>query len=120
MPLFPTTIPWFGLQPPEDVPVVAAWGCRAILTGGVGKQYIDVLWDRKQLWTPDGADVVAFTDWLQAAVGPWLIANCNQSWIDPASSKRFELDAAPYHAVASPRASYGYLYVGAWQAEPPP
>ena len=125
MPVFDHTGHWFGLKPePAGISIVAAWGARAILAGRFGQQQqVDILPDRKQLWAPEGAsqtkEVDAFRAFLRNTVGPWLDRCCGSKWIDPSKDTVFTLDQGRFHAVASPKASGGYLYVGAWMTAKP-
>lgn len=110
---------WFGRKPPDDISVVAAWGCRAILSGRGAHQHLDIPPDRMQLWAADETDITGFVAWLNADLSDWLMQRkCDQDQIDPTGATVFTLDAAPYFATACANASYGYLYVGAWMTAP--
>ena len=117
----------FGLQPPDGVDYAAAWGCRAILQqirapqtvpGARGArlpvltQSIDVLADR-QSCVPDKLPP-EFLGWLKSGLANWLERLCGEKWIEPGGRETFRLDDGPFHAIACPNASHGYLYVGAW------
>lgn len=120
MPAFNPMGQWFGLVPQEPL-IVAAWGCRAILSGRTpGAQSIDIVPDRHQLWHSEDADPHAFLSWMRTKLSAWLESRCGQAYLDPGDTSQFRLDDGLCHAVASPRGSYGYLYVGAWQDEPEP
>lgn len=108
---------WFGLRPPADAAFIAAWGCRAILSGR-RSQLIDVVPDR-QSFQPD-TPPVEFARFLRNKVAPWLERNCDQRWIEPSGRDILSFDAGPMHARACPNGCHGYLYVGAWMDAPVP
>jgi hypothetical protein len=108
---FPADADWFGLRPETDGEIVAAWGARAILVRSRKAQYVDLLHDRQQAMPYPPAEFVA---WLDGPMMAWLKGGCGQSVIDPGSYETFRLDDGVFHAIASPRRSFGYFYVGAW------
>jgi hypothetical protein len=102
---------WFGLKPPSPASVQAAYGCRARLLGQGTEQRINVVWNRQQTFprpTPR-----AFSDWIEGQLQMWLCMKCGNTSI-PRSNETFTLDDGPFHAIACPKLSFGYLYVGAW------
>jgi hypothetical protein len=109
MPEFTINKHWFGRKPPAGTSVVAAWGCRAILSGRGKDQWVDILHDRQQAWFADEEHPSeAFVEWLKKGLSAWLNQKCGV----------FTFDDGLCHATASANASYGYFYVGAWMTEP--
>jgi hypothetical protein len=112
---------WYGLLPPKEMSVIAAWGSECTFGHASGRrdyQWIDAMHDRKQLWVHEGANIDAFMIWLQLGCRKWLQSRCGHSHIDPGSPEFFILEKPPFYAMASPLRSYKYLYVGAWMVEP--
>jgi hypothetical protein len=121
--LIPAQLPtggWFGRRPPQGLAVCAAFGARAILLGRGAGQEIDIPYDRKQTWPTDAQALPAeFRAWLHSDVMRWLRAHCQQrGGIDAGSRSVFTLRSGLMTAEASPQASFGYLYIGAWMALP--
>ncbi len=125
----------WGLQPPPDA--VLAWGARAIYrlatrdekffaNGKRRKQpksvtsaCIDLLWDRQSLALTaeaDGKDAKALTTWIDKVGLPNLRKLCEDQFLTSDSEDHVEFERDGYAMKASPRASYGYLYITAWVA----
>ena len=100
-------IEW-GLQPPADA--IAAWGARALFTQS-GR--IDIIWDRCSFDGPED-EVHQLIDWIEdigmddlrdmAENLPWDSHHVIRVY----GGKEFEMNATP-------KASYGYLFIGAWK-----
>jgi hypothetical protein len=104
---------WWGLRPPADATPVAAYGCRAILGRlADGQQTIEIVHDRQSFHPVRFSP--AFQRWLASGFLAWIRSNCGGKFIDEGGEKMLQLDAAPFHARATARKSFGYLYIGAW------
>lgn len=119
--------PW-GLTPPDGV--VAAWGARAIYkydrtaydrnhtTRGKKKvrqvpyYSVDLLWDRMG-GAGNNAKLQELTKWLDDVALPKLRKEID---FDIASEETWTFTDGQFTIAASPRASHGYLYIGAWVA----
>ncbi len=101
----------FGLQPPEGATV--AWGARAIylLRGRVAS--IDLVPDRKSV-IGDGDERDALYLALDNLLLPALRKECEKRRLEGSSRDLIEIRDAGYVLRASPNASCGYLYIGAW------
>lgn len=97
-------------------PCRCAWGARAIYSHKYG---IELLWDRQSgIVAEDVADKVAttFDKWIGEAlkkVSKHFIENC----ISTGADHEFRFDDGDKHIVANPRASFGYMYITAYQDE---
>lgn len=131
--------PGWGLLPPLGA--VAAWGARAIYTpaglsisptrytrngyplhertksGRISRAkpkklpaQIDLLWDR-QGTAGNERDVSRLCHWLDRYALPKLRKECALS---PSGHETLEIIEGNFTLVASTKASYGYLYIGAW------
>lgn len=125
-----TRVMEWGGTVPSAAPV--AWGARAIYKIGsvevrftkAGKRLkrprevteatIDILWDR-QSWHGEPAACKALSAWLNKKALPALRRECVARYITGDSDERVEIDGDGYKLVASPRESYGYLYITAWK-----
>jgi hypothetical protein len=71
----------------------------------------------------------AFAKWLRGPLAKWLHSEPRRTskaypqgrhssrgigYVDPGDDVLFTFHAAPFHAYASAKKSYGYLYVVAW------
>ncbi len=126
----------FGLQPdlPDNAELRMYWGARAIIQKAEwgyktftrkGKpvrrytclwpQTLDLLPDRRTVArTAEQPDKDKFFKWLNKEALPKL-----RKWVetvDPTGAEVFEYARSGYVLRASPNASYGYLYIGAWPA----
>jgi hypothetical protein len=114
---------WFGRRPPTETRLLAAWGARAILAGRATEQSIDILPDRRQLWTPDDGPVPeAFKRFLTEDVAAWLDRACDAEGgsIDAGGAEVLFIETGDFRAEASAQRSHGYLYIGAWMKAPEP
>lgn len=131
----------WGLPLPEGVIPLARWGARAIYKtseqkwrsrgprGGRQGYYerlpavVDLLHDRMSA-TGNNSALKLLGKWLDGTALPWLRKTIDLPG-NSAESIRFEADVTakaptglswPGHCVmiASPNASHGYLYIGAW------
>ncbi len=113
----------WGIQPPEGVPV--AYGARAIYSldeKRVRRNYqtiatIDIVHDRQSL-----AGDPKLGDGLRKALRallPALKKACEDAVLDKGSRDELVVECEGYTLHASPRASHGYLYIGAWPTPAP-
>lgn len=118
----PVTIYTFQLPPG----VLVAWGARAICASngrGLG-HYLDVVHDRTKAVGADehAADYDALSRWLAATGLKELrrrVADDDAFLTDPRSDAVTEIRSDGFVLMASPRSSYGYIYIAAWP-EPRP
>lgn len=115
-----TLIQSWGRPVPKEMTgkIAATWGARAIYTG----QQIDLLYDR-QSWTPSpddpdakpeqAADRERLSSWINHKGLPFLRKEAKRLYTD--ESRVVSLDDGAFHIEASPQASYGYLYIRAWE-----
>lgn len=128
------TLSW-GLQPPPGVRL--AWGARAIYSlasndtvrrgGRVVRRasttaQIDLLWDRQEAVALPGADDEgsrkALARWLDKTGLPALRRLCRAEYLTGDSDDTVEVCRDGYVLRASPRSSYGYLYLVAYEVMP--
>lgn len=129
----PLELAW-GLQPPPNTPL--AWGARAIYQLGsheekffgngkrrkspktVTTASIDLLYDRqgtaRDESTTSEADAKALSTWLNNVGLPKLRQLCVSEYLTGDSDDTVEFASDGYAIKASPRGSYGYLYIVAW------
>jgi len=100
---------WFGIRPPAKV--TTKWGCRAIFKRGD----IDIVWDRISK-RGQNDKLKALCAWLDKT-GLKLLRKEMQRKPDQMSREETRIEADGYVIVASPKASAGYLYIGAWPCE---
>lgn len=133
------TLSW-GLQPPPGVR--HAWGARAIYSlssndtvrrnGRVVRRasttaQIDLVWDRQEaLALPDAVALAdyeaackALARWLNKTGLPALRRLCAKQYLTGDSDDTVEVRRDGYVLRASPRASYGYLYLVAYREVTP-
>lgn len=106
----------WGLQVPQDIldskgQPAALWGARAIFQPHL-KDPIDLLHDR-QSYQPEGVESPSLLDWLNREGIP-LIRDQSRKLL-PSSSDVIRHETGNYGIIASPNASYGYLYISAWR-----
>lgn len=125
-------VPAWGIAPTENVPI--AWGARAIYSlrsgpmkrvgrkiGGKTKYFnerstladIDLVFNRKDC-VGDEALKPALYEALDTFLLSALRKQCEVQYLTPDSSDTIEIVEGGYKIVASPKASHGYLYIGAW------
>lgn len=120
----PTLNPGWGIAPPPEARATAAWGARAIYslprsrrrTRGTRvkpEAEIDLLWDRKAA-VGDDAKLKKLCDWLDRKGLKLLRQRCMAEYLTTDSDDTITVTDGAFTLVASPRASYGYLYIGAW------
>jgi len=121
----------WGLQPPDGA--TAAWGARAIYTFDhraamsnltkAGKQrvrgrkparVVDLLHDR-QGGVGEPAALTGLAGWINRVGLPWLRAEVDRLRLACDSAQVVTYTDGSYTIAASPKASHGYLYIGAWE-----
>lgn len=128
--------PGWGFAPPPEVPAIAAWGARAIYSlprvnldpprrkrGArkpasrvrVPEATVDLLWDR-QGSAGDADGMKLLQDWLNAPGGALqqLRQRCAKEYVTTDCDDVITITDGAFTLIASPRSSYGYLYIGAW------
>ena len=100
----------WGLTPPTNV--TYAWGARAIYQNGT----IDLLWDRQSMsGTCSEEERKELAAWLDDKALLYLRSLCRYgNGPDGSSAEVVEVRGDGFTLLASPRKSYGYLYLGAW------
>jgi hypothetical protein len=118
---------WFGLRPPEGYDGVA-WGARAIYSmedrvrparrgfAPMRKSVpsIDLVPDR-QSWTGAPDDRRAMSAWVNKKGMKLLERALTKEFITPDTHDAVVVRGDGYVMKASPRGSYGYLYIVCWQ-----
>lgn len=117
----------FGIQPPTQKTIW--YGARAIYernhddrTARRQPYLIDIVWDRQQmLGGRTDRERNAFASFISKKVMPALKRALKENAISPRDDKEVQVEVGDYVAVANPRASHGYLYIGVWpKADAPP
>lgn len=86
---------------------VSAWGARAIWAN----KKIELLQDRQAAIA--GSDVC---QWLNSnGMTKKLETALNENWITERDDDYIHIEDGLFHMLASPNASYGYLYIVAWK-----
>ena len=103
----------WGLQPPADATM--AWGARAIYKPGEGRYSIDLLWDRQSMEGGTASERKALSHWIntKGLKAMRLLAPRN---LGADSGESVHWTDGKYMIEASPRESYGYLYIVAYPA----
>ena len=96
---------------------VRYWGARAIFHPGTNHP-IDLLPDRQGCKCADGMDPKPLLDWLNKVGLKGLRAMGAFKSLTADSREVVELGDGQFTIQCSPNASYGYLYIGAWQYWP--
>ena len=104
----------WGRQIPEHMinHLTSTWGARAIYT----RQQIDLLPDRQGISTSLESDEAARTrlcTWINETGLPYLRKQAKGLYQD--ERRTVELTDGSFHIEANPQASYGYLYIRAWE-----
>ncbi len=119
----------WGLQPPPTATM--AWGARAIYklesittkrtrkVGGKVQRYnatttevtIDVLADRQGVVGGGPEDQQAMCSYINRRVIAQLRKHCRDKYLVANSEQTLSFNEGGYTVTASPRASYGYLYI---------
>ena len=98
---------WFGRRPPEGTKV--AWGCRAIFSKP--SYEIDIVPTNQQAFGTI-EDRRALQKWINTTGLPALRKKVKG--LDTRGRDVVSFESKGYRIEASPQASAGYLYVGAW------
>jgi hypothetical protein len=114
-------MPW-GIEAPNDAMV--SWSGRAIYKDGGA--LIDIPHDRHDIQHryPDDNQgrrlarkaARALTRWVQGPGMKALHAELKKLWITARDERTVRIEQDGYVIVATPRRSFGYLYLGAWPA----
>ena len=99
----------YGFFNLEQSSLLATWGCRAILGRDSS---IDFVYNRQGA-AGDAADQEALLAWLNAHGTSRLTQIVKEHCLDVRSHETLAFQEYRYILKASPRASHGYLYVGA-------
>lgn len=105
----------WGRQPPEGITL--AWGARAIYKYCHTKPVIDLLWDR-QAWRGPSDGRAALAEWVNTKGLRAIVKACKDAGLTGASSEVVSWTDGNRTIEASPNASYGYLYLVAYEARP--
>jgi hypothetical protein len=99
----------WGLPAPAGVK--ASWGARAIYKAPTS---IDLLWDRQSI---DGLseDRKALSTWINTTGLKGMKALLKKEYLPGDADREVEFKEGGYVIRANPRASHGYLYLGAWR-----
>lgn len=100
----------WGIRPDEKPE--PWWGARAIFKAPDG---IDLLWDR-QSFKGSKDDGEAMNKWLNEKGLPGLKKVLKAEGVRGSEFREVCFESDGYKIVANPRESYGYLYIGAWEA----
>jgi hypothetical protein len=100
----------FGISPPTGI--TAAWGARALYTWKGGPQ-IELLWDRQSPYGPEDQRRT-LCKWVNEKGLELLKKELDEKFITSKDDATVTVKDGPYTIVASPKRSYGYLYIGAW------
>ena len=98
----------WGIKAPEGVRV--SWGARAIFKAPQG---IDLLWDRQEIAGTKKARA-ALSNWINTVGLAGLKAELAKEYVSPRDHKDVIYRQGGYIIIGNPRASGGYLYLGAW------
>lgn len=98
----------WGLSAPEGVK--ASWGARAIYKAPTS---IDLLWDRQSMDGPE-EDQEKLSVWINKKGLKGLKVLLKKNYLGGDEMREVEFRDGGYVIRANPRASYGYLYIGAW------
>lgn len=126
----------WGLQPSADAKV--AWGARAIYKYGgryervrrkvpksnppryktaekfVTSASIELLWDRQGMTGGTKAEREELQKWLNSKGLKALKKECEARALGGSDDETVWVRDGKFSLCANPRASYGYLYIGAW------
>lgn len=112
----------FGLAIPDEIIAKRGqparyWGARAIFHPGT-KYPIDLLPDRQTYRSEADLDPTPLMDWVNNYGLPELKKNRGFKHFDRGDHGFVEIREKQFTLMASPHASHGYLYIGAWQYWP--
>jgi cytoskeleton bundling-enhancing protein CbeA-like protein len=129
--------PEWGLTPSPRA--VVAWGARAIYKFGwrtervrrkvpksnppryrfVEKRTtgadIDLLWDRQSMVGGTDKEREQLKNWLNKKGLKKLKKECEKRYLSTSADETVQVRDGNFMIMANPRASYGYLYIGAWK-----
>ncbi len=121
----------WGYPIPVEVSADAPrWGARAIYTETHAERHttrgalmkrppdafaIELLWDRQGMAGGTEASRKTLATWLDKTGLPALRKECSKLYVCPDHDTVINLELDGYAMVASPNASYGYLYISAWR-----
>ena len=122
---------WGNGPAPEGV--LAQWGARAIYALNVNERTrhpqtgrrlkrpkphttctIDLLWDRMNA-LGDQTEVKKLCEWIDNTGLPALKTECVRQYLTSDSEDTITINLHGYVLKASPRGSFGYLYITAWK-----
>jgi hypothetical protein len=128
---------WYGLQPPQSLPPgTPTWGARAIFSVTSSKEpvryksgpkkgqlklgeyrfalryNVELLWDRQQFHGTDGKQL---QDWINNKGLRLLKDQLHDNGISPSDDATVTVSDGCFNILASPKRSFGYLYIVAWQ-----
>jgi len=123
--------PAWGFPPPSNENVLCAWGARAIYKFNFDRDHrgrreppmIDLLWDRQDFVPHVDAPEVEVAlvrgkeklqKWLNTKGLKKLATKCLKECITGDCGDVVAITDGDFGIIASPRQSYGYLYIGAW------
>jgi hypothetical protein len=121
---------YFGIRPPDGI-TGAAWGARAIYRLRRERVYrngrpakngaqrtvaeVDLVWDRQSWQGGSNTDRNRLKSWVNKHGLPALRRECAKQYITGDCAEVVTIERDGYVITASPRESYGYLYIGAWK-----
>ena len=98
----------WGLTPLPEGELLAAWGARAIFQ----HRELDFLHDRQQALGPEKLRAI-LGKWIDRTGLPELKKHIKRNGWSSSTQDVFELNVGPFMLKASPRGSYGYMYLTA-------
>jgi hypothetical protein len=78
---------------------------------------IDLVWDRQGMNGGSPDDQATLLAWLNGTGLAALRERCTVARLAPSSRDEIHVKIDGFALLASPRASYGYLYIGAWRVD---
>ena len=98
----------WGLTPLPEGELLAAWGARAIFQ----HRELDFLHDRQQALGSEKTRAI-LGKWIDRVGLPELKKHIKKNGWSSSTKEVFELNRGPFMLKASPRGSYGYMYLTA-------
>ena len=99
----------WGILPPDGVQV--SWGARVIYTPPTG---IDIVHDRQGV-QGDGKELKSLVTWVNSKGLKGLKKLLKTDYLGSDERREVAFREGGYVLKADPKASYGYLYLGAWK-----